>query len=270
MRRAAALIGWLIFALLVHALPAAEPAKVLIIGKQPDHPYGSHMYLHTAGVLAKCLELTPGARAEVSDGWPQGAAQLAGVKSIVVYTNPAAELLLDGPQRDEVAKLVKGGVGLVTIHWASSVKKDNFERLGPTWLDYMGGTWVSNVGLAWGKSPLTQLQPDHPIARGWDEYEIDDEFYLNPTIEKAKPFLSVIDPNTKQQAIVGWTHERDGGGRSFATTLGHPYKNFQREPFRRMIANAILWTAHIEVPEAGARVDVAEEVLALPPEKIER
>src|SRR5262245_66067666 len=76
--------------------PTAKPAtKILFIGKQPDHPYGSHMYLHTSGVLAKCVALTPGIETVVSDGWPAEAAKLEGVKAIVVYTSPAAELLLD-------------------------------------------------------------------------------------------------------------------------------------------------------------------------------
>src|SRR6058998_1134831 len=92
----------------------APKTQILLIGKEPDHPYGSHMYLHTCGVLAKCLELTPGVEAAVSNGWPKEAAKLDGVKAIVIYTSPAAELLLDGPHRDEVAKLMKNGVGLVT------------------------------------------------------------------------------------------------------------------------------------------------------------
>ncbi len=264
--RFAALLSTIAVAFLLASVPlaAAEPTKILLIGKQPDHPYGSHMYLHTAGMLAKCLALTPDVTTEVSDGWPRDAKSLDGVKAIVVYTSPGAELLLDGPQRDEVDKLVKAGVGIVTIHWASAIKKDNVERLGPTWLSYMGGMWVSNVGLAWGKSPLKQLQPEHPICRGWKEYEIDDEFYLNPTIEDAKPLLSVVDPDSKKEVIVGWAHERDGGGRSFATTLGHPYANFQREPFRRMIVNAILWSAHVDVPKEGAKVEIGEDALALP------
>lgn len=266
----AVLLGVCCLALCALPSQSAEPAKILLIGKQPDHPYGSHMYLHTAGVLAKCLALTPDVTTEISDGWPKDAKTLAGVRAIVVYTSPGAEMLFDGPQRDEVDKLVKAGVGIVTIHWASAIKKENVQRLGPTWLNTMGGMWVSNVGLGWGKSPLKQLLPDHPICRGWKEYEIDDEFYLNATIEKAKPFLSVVDPGSKKEVIVGWVYERDDdngkGGRSFATTLGHPYANFQREPFRRMIVNAILWSAKVEVPEGGANVDLGEEALALPPQ----
>jgi type 1 glutamine amidotransferase len=185
------------------------------------------------------------------------------VKAIVLYTNPAAELLLDAPHRDDFDRLMKSGAGLVTIHWASTVKKDNLDRLGPAWLGYLGGTWVSNVGLSGGKSTLKQLLPDHPICRGWSEYEIDDEYYLNPIIKDAMPFLQVREKDGKN-VTVGWIYERPGGGRSFATTLGHPYRNFQREPFRRMLMNAILWSAGLDVPEAGAPVALSEEALALP------
>jgi type 1 glutamine amidotransferase len=238
--------------------------KILFIGKDPDHPHGSHMYMHTCGVLAKCAELTPGVEAVVSNGWPKEARTLDAVKAIVLYASPGAEFLLEGPQRGQVDELMKKGVGLVTIHWASSVKKDDYERLGPLWLSYLGGTWISNVGLSGGKSPLKQLIPGHPICRGWKEYEIDDEYYLDPVLKGAKPFLQVRDRKDKE-VIVGWVFERPDGGRSFGTTLGHPYSNFQIEAFRRMIVNAILWTARVDVPDGGAAVNIDEKDLALPP-----
>jgi len=258
------------FLLLFGTFAAAEEkakTKILFIGKEPDHPYGSHMYMHTCSVLAECAELTPGVETVVSKGWPEDAKTLDGVKAIVIYTSPAAEILLDGPHRDEVDKQIKRGVGLVTIHWASTVKKENLERLGPTWVTYLGGTWVSNVGLSFGKSPLKQALPDHPICRGWKEYEIDDEYYLNPTIDKGTPLLKVNEPKEGKEVIVGWVYERPDGGRSFATTLGHPYRNFQREPFRRMIVNGILWAAKLEVPAEGAPINVADEILKLPPKE---
>jgi hypothetical protein len=251
------------------AVAAAETTeyKILFIGKSPDHPYGSHMYMHTCAVLARCLERTPGVRTVVSNGWPKDATTLSGVRAIVIYSNPAAELLLEGPPREPVARMIKSGVGLVTIHWASSITKNDLERLGPTWLGYLGGTWVSNVGLSGGKSLLKQLVPEHPICRGWSEYEIEDEYYLDPIIgKKAIPLLRVREHKGKD-VIVGWCFERPGGGRSFGTTLGHPYKNFQMEPFRRMLVNAILWSVRMEVPKEGAPVDVSDAVLALPPEK---
>lgn len=248
----------------VPAVQAEPKAKVLFVGKQPDHPFGTHMYLHTCGMLSKCLSAGGDVETVVSDGWPSDASKLKDVSTIVVYTTPAAEFLLDAPHRDQVDAMMNDGVGLVTIHWASSIFEDNLQRLGPRWMSYLGGTWVSNVGLHTGKSPLVQLQPDHPICRGWEGYEIHDEYYLNPTIEAATPLLEVTAKD--QPVIVGWAYERPNGGRSFGTTLGHFYRNFQQEPFRRMIVNAILWTAHVEVPEDGANVAISQADLALPPE----
>jgi hypothetical protein len=67
--------------------------------------------------------------------------------------------------------------------------------------------------------------------------------------------------------IVCWVFERRDGGRAFGTKLGRPYKNFEIESFRRMVVNAILWSANVEVPRNGAPVNLAEKDLALPPKK---
>ena len=222
------------------------------------------MYLHTAGMLAKCLKLNGDIQTTVSDGWPNDPDQLKGVDAIVIYTSPAAEMLLDGPHRQQVLDVMKQGCGLVTIHWASTVKQENLDRLGPAWMSLLGGTWISNVGLSTDTSPLKQLHPDHPICRGWSEYEIRDEFYLNPQItDQAQALLQVTTKG--QDVVVGWAYERPEGGRSYATTLGHFYDNFQREDFRRTIVNAVLWTAQCEVPADGARVNLPDADLALPP-----
>lgn len=243
-----------------------KKTRILLLGKKPDHPYGTHMYLHTCGMLARCLELTPNVETLVAEGWPKDPKQADDVDAIVVYATPAAEFLLEAPHRDQVHRLMKKGTGLVTLHWASSVHKKNFERLGPTWMSWLGGTWVSSVGLSGGKSNLKQLVPDHPICRGWKEFDIVDEYYLDPTLGKATALLQVKERKGKD-VVVAWSYERPGGGRAFATTLGHFYKNFQDDSFRRMIVNGILWSARRDVPAAGAPVNLPEEALALPPKK---
>lgn len=245
---------------------AAEKKTILLIGKQPDHPHGTHMYLHTCKVLAKCLELTEGIEAVVSDGWPDDVDLLKRTDSIVVYTNPAAELLLLGKPAKQIDLMMKSGVGLVTIHWASSVFQKNFDRLGAKWMSYLGGTWISNVGIMIGESDLKQLAPDHPVSRGWKPYLLRDEWYLKPTIgPEATPFLQVTAKG--EGLVVAWAFERPGGGRSYGTTLGHFYDNFQNDAFRRTIVNAALWTAGLEVPAQGAPVNISKAALQLPPAK---
>ncbi len=257
------LLCGLAFLALAEDQPTPKPTKILLLGKDPDHPWGTHMYLPTCTMLTKCLRQVDGVETIVSNGWPTDPKVLEGVSTIVVYTSPAAEILLDGPNAKAFQTLMDAGVGLVTIHWASTVYEKNFERLGTQWMHYLGGTWISNVGIAMDESLLTSLQPNHPIQRGWAPYELNDEFYLNPKIGQGKPLLQV---HTKGQDLtVAWVHEREDGGRAFATTLGHFYRNFKIEAFRRMIINGILWTAKVEVPASGAPVALAEEDLTLPP-----
>ena len=50
-----------------------------------------------------------------------------------------------------------------------------------------------------------------------------------------------------------WAIERPDGGRGFGFTGGHFHKNWGNENFRKVVLNAILWTAKVEVPAEGAQ-----------------
>ena len=77
-----ALLGCLLGLELGSASLAAEPAlpkgKILFVGKKPDHPFGTHMYLHTSQMLAKCVALNNDIECTISEGWPEDAATLTG------------------------------------------------------------------------------------------------------------------------------------------------------------------------------------------------
>jgi len=244
--------------------PKEEKTKILFIGAD-DRRGNAHAWMHTSKMLAKAVALTPGVETVVSNGWPKDSETLKGVRSLVLYMPPAGDHMLAGAGRNQFHQMMKDGVGLVLIHYAASIGKDGFERNGPTWLSYTGGTWVvlPITGLSGGKSPLRQLLPEHPVSRGWSEFEIDDEYYLDPVIDKGKPLLQVTERKGKD-VIVGWVHERANGGRSFSTTLGHSHLRFQNDHFRRMIVNGILWSAGLEVPRDGAPVGLSAEDLAEP------
>jgi type 1 glutamine amidotransferase len=69
--------------------------------------------------------------------------------------------------------------------------------------------------------------------------------------------------------VVAWVVERADShkGRSFGTTLGHFHENFGLQDFRRAVVSGILWSAHVEVPENGAPVEVSNKELKLPTQK---
>ena len=241
--------------------------KILLIGHELDHAWGTHMYLPTCKLLAKCLRQTPGVEAVVSDGWPKDKKELAGVDAIVLYSSPGGELLLDGEQAAEVDRLLKQGVGLVCIHWATGLKKENEKRLGKQWMGMLGGMWLHFVGLKIDDSTLKQLNPAHPICNGWEEYELNDEFYLNTQVAPGAETLLEVEVDGKR-VPVAWTYERpvSAGGRSFGTTLGHFHRNFGIEAFRKLMVGGILWAAHVPLPAGGPPVAVSQEDLKLPPE----
>jgi hypothetical protein len=61
--------------------------------------------------------------------------------------------------------------------------------------------------------------------------------------------------------VVAWACERPDGGRGFGFTGGHYHKNWGNDDVRKLVLNAILWTAKVEVPVTGVDCKVTEEDL---------
>ncbi|MHB0954842.1 MAG: ThuA domain-containing protein [Pirellulaceae bacterium] len=228
--------------------------KVLLIGHKPDHPPGTHLYLEECELLATCLRQTANVEAIVSDRWPSDPAVLENVSGIVVYSSPGAELLLQGEQREQFEKLMKKGVGLTALHWATGIGDKDNQALADLYLSYLGGLFgFAFSGLDISESRLEQVDATHPICRGWKDFDLYDEFYLDlKFLPEAKPILRVQVKGKPQ--TVGWVYERpdSNGGRSYGNTLGHFHELFEREPFRRMLVNGILWTLQLDIPPEGA------------------
>jgi len=242
---------------------------IVLIGHRPDHPKGTHVYLPTCQLLAKCLRQTKGVEAVVSDGWPKDQALLDRADALVLYTGPGAELCLKGPQAAQFQKMMKRGVGLVAIHWATAVHKKNQKEIGDKYQHALGGIWIHFSGIKIADAMLEQLDKDHPICRGWKDYKLNDEYYLNPVIAKHGKALLGVQLDGKP-LVVGWVGHRETkgpdskNGRSFGTTLGHFWRNFGIKSFRQMMINGILWTSHVQIPKDGASCQLSEEDKKLP------
>ncbi|MBM3996590.1 MAG: ThuA domain-containing protein [Planctomycetes bacterium] len=244
---------------------AGEKTKVLLIGKDRDHPYATHEYMTECNLLAKCLKQSPGIEPIVSNGWPKNADTLKDIKAIVFYTANGGDVMFHPFNKEQAEKLVKNGVGLTAIHWSTGAEG----KSGELWLNTLGG-WFSTkfCRLQTTTAKLKQPTPKHPICRGWSEYDLRDEFYLQLKFkEKITPIAQVeLDKKTH---TVAWTYERpdSNGGRSFGCVLGHFHANFGEKAFRQMLVNGILWTAHQDVPETGAPHAITTKDLELPAKK---
>ena len=251
---------WLSFLLLVlNASVFAGTKTILLIGHKPDHPPKSHVYLPNCELLAKCLRQTVGVETVVSNEWPKDEKVAERADALVLYTNPGAERTLQGSGAKAFEAMMKRGAGLVAIHWATGINKRNFPRFGDKWIDYLGGAWISlSASVTFGESPLMQVDPKHPICRGWKQYVLADEWYFNPIIGKNSSVLLKVKYDGKDLPVA-WTTERPNGGRSFGTTIGHFHRNFGNEPFRKMIVNGILWSAKLKVPVQGGPCELAPD-----------
>jgi hypothetical protein len=108
-------------------------------------------------------------------------------------------------------------------------------------------------------------------------FQIRDEWYYNirfpekqegitPLLVAAPPDESRGTPAAKEHAgrpeVVAWVYERSGNGRGFGFTGAHFHKNWGNENFRKLVLNALLWTAHVDVPSSGVESSVTDEDLA--------
>lgn len=242
-----------------------KPAKILLIGHSRDgHAYESHMYMAECRLLAKCLEQTPGVTTVVSNRWPTDPAATADLAAIALYAPVGANVLFDGPQQEEVKRLLASGVGLAAVHWSTGANGDTFGHL---WLDSLGAWFHTDFSsIEHIEKPLTQADPQHPICRGWQNFTMHDEYYWDLRFTTAaKPLLTV--PHKDQTQTIAWTFERPQhhDGRSFGTVAGHYHASFRQPAFRQAVVNGILWTARREIPPAGAPCVATEDDLKLPP-----
>ena len=244
---------------------AARP-RVLLVWTAPDHPYSTHMYEADCRLLARLLNQN-GVEAVVSPDaeWPKDEKVFEGVKSIVYYSKPAGDIVLADAHKEKFRALMKSGVGFAAVHWGTCAWDEKYEK---EYQDILGGVFhPPRSGPKMGDSKLVQLVPASPVCRGWKEYDLHDEFYMGMTfLAKTAQVLKITVEGTTE--TVAWTYERPDGGRSYGNTLAHFHDNFKIEAFRRAIVNGILWSAGVEGPAGGAKVEVSEEDLKLPPEAV--
>jgi len=242
-----------------------DPAltKIVIIAGSKSHGPGDHEYFAGCAILMDMLKQTPGVFPVMArDGWPKNEAILKGAKSIVLY--------MDGRGGHPVNKklnvlkpLMDQGVGWVNLHYAVDYTKET----GATVIDWMGGFYDAEISINPHWMANFSTLPDHPISRGVKPFEIKDEWYFNmhwradpaglTNILTATPPDEVRGtPDAKSHPgrpeVTAWAYERPNKGRGFGFTGGHTHKNWANDDFRRLVVNAILWSAKVDVPKDGA------------------
>jgi hypothetical protein len=71
----------------------------------------------------------------------------------------------------------------------------------------------------------------------------------------------VIADRGKTETMM-WVMERPDGGRGFGFTGGHTHTNWGDPNQRKIVLNALLWIAKVEVPPDGVKDSITEADLA--------
>ncbi len=256
------------------AAQAKNGKKIVFVAGKPSHGYGAHE--HNAGCLLLAKELKaamPEYQTEVAlSGWPKDASIFEGADCIIMYCDGGGGHMVV-PHLDAVDALAKKGVGIVCIHYGVEVEKG---KPGDKFLDWIGGYFEMNWSVNPHWTAKYEKFPDHPISRGVKPFEINDEWYYHmrfrPEMKGVTPILTALPPkdtlsrpdgpHSGNPAVredmakgnpqhMAWAAEREGGGRGFGFTGGHDHWNWGDPNFRKVMLNAIVWSAHGEVPTSG-------------------
>jgi type 1 glutamine amidotransferase len=242
--------------------------KIVLVAGRQSHGPGEHEFFAGCSVLMKLLPQTKGVFPVMArDGWPKNPKTFEGAKSVVFYMDGGGgHPVIQKEHKEVVQKLIDQGVGFVNLHYAVEYPKRESEHV----LNWLGGYYETGFSINphW-KANFTEM-PEHPITRGVKPFDIQDEWYFNirfaPESKNVTPILKAVPPDDKRgtpdakkfpgrSEIVAWAFERDKG-RSFGFTGGHFHRNWGDENYRRLVVNAILWTANVEVPKEGAKVEL--------------
>jgi type 1 glutamine amidotransferase/outer membrane protein assembly factor BamB len=258
----------LVIALTCHAHDA--PKKIVLIGGSKSEGPARHDYGNGVRLIASFLEALPEARrgdvviASYPDGWPDDPAALDGASTVVLYFDgDMKHPLRDMRRRHVFEALMQHGVGLVALHQASTVPADDTGIGLQRWL---GGARFGMFDRTTETATLQVAAPSHAVVHGVQDFTYRDEFY--PTFRfngQVTPILTAtlhaqyrdgrsIVEDLPEKTTVAWAYERTGGGRSFGFSGGHYLVALDQPMLRRTLLNAILWTAHVDVPTSGASV----------------
>ncbi len=291
-RRYILLVTLLLAAASLESAPAAKDAPtrkkvVLIAGKKSHGPVGNgiHDYGWSVQLLKVMLDhsnIKDQVRVEVHlDGWPEDPKTLEDADTLMIVSDgrdgdkyEEAQHLASEERVQFIDKQMKRGCGFLTFHFSTFAPEKYRDQM----LNWCGGyfQWETDGKRQWysaitAKEAEVQLgTADHPVSRGLKPFTLREEFYYNLRFkakdESLKPIWVVpaLKGRDPDGGIVAWARARPDSGRGFGTTCGHFYDNWKQEQFRKLILNAIAWTAKLEVPEAGveARFYTHEEITA--------
>jgi type 1 glutamine amidotransferase len=267
-------------------LKPAGAKRIVLVAGTPSHAPGDHEFNAGSLLLKKCLDQVSEIQASVYlNGWPKDPTAFDEADSIMLYMDGGARhpVIQDG-HLQLMGELMKKGVGLLCAHYAVEVPKD---KGGPEFLNWIGGYYETAFSTNPHWDADIKRLPKHPITRGVSPFKVRDEWYFNmrfrpgmkgvtsilvakpsdddrqgKTSSPRGPYPHIVAASGRDEILM-WAVERSDKGRGVGFTGGHTHQNWGDDNFRKVILNALLWTARMEVPAGGAPSSVSQEELEL-------
>ncbi len=248
---------------------SADSAKIVFISGVPSHPSGQHEFKAGVTLLSRALAEQSGLPVTVEvahHGWPEDESIFDGANAIVIYSDGNDRHPVNGHEA-KMDEMVKSGVGLMCMHYGVEVPKGEQGELFKQWI---GGHYEAGFSANPHWTAQVELNADHPISRGVPGFSANDEWYYNMRFAEPKTAADIITGIPSRENInryvhwtpageaglgkkqtMMWAVERPDGGRGIGFTGGHWHRNWAIEDFRRVVLNAIVWAAKLDVPENG-------------------
>jgi len=143
-------------------------------------------------------------------------------------------------QEDGLCDFIQNGGGYVGIHSAT----DSFKNCDRYW-EMVGGRFA---GHGSGKFTVYIYDHEHPITKGMEDFEIQDETYAHNYHRNAQMrSLTRMNRGNERQSMA-WVSSY-GKGRVFYTSNGHDRRAWENPHFQRLVVRGAYWAAGRKVKD---------------------
>jgi hypothetical protein len=230
-------------------------------------------------------------------GWPTKTADgqtvddhaaLEGADALFIYADGSrGHPALQGDRMKVIDALAARGAGLGFGHYGVEVPAG---APGDAMHRWIGGYYETNYSVNPMWAPNFEKFPSHPVTRGVGPFATHDEWYFNmrwtadaalkssikpllvatpgedvrdgPYVSPRGPYDHIIADKGREETMM-WVFERPDGGRSVGFTGGHTHANWGDVNQRRIMLNALLWIAKVDVPKGGVVDTITAEDLTV-------
>jgi hypothetical protein len=283
-------------------LPGAQAPRgdkrIVLIAGRPSHGPGLHEFRAGTLLMQKALAGVKGVKVDVvTMGWPKKTvdgqevddnAALDGADALFIYADGGRNHpAIQGDRVKVIDALAAKGAGLAFGHYGVEVPVGPSAEAMHRWI---GGYYETNYSANPMWTPKYEKFPSHPVTRGVGPFSTHDEWYFNmrwttdakqksritpllvdtpsedvrdgPYVSPRGPYDHIIADKGREETMM-WVYERPDGGRSFGFTGGHTHHNWGDANQRRIVLNALLWIAKVDVPARGVVDTITAEDLTV-------